>query len=304
LQSESLISKAVEAYKKDKTIQTVFRELGAIQYDQRNLSWKGLDNVSMITLDDRRKFKTSIGDYQKARMDRLRGQVDLVYRNGVSYLVAVADVPEEKEYEPKCVLGVDIGIENLATDSDGQVFSGAEIEKVRMKYNIQRKGLQKTGTRSAKRKLKRISGKERRFKRDINHQISKAIVSKAKGTARAIAMEDLQGIRSRATVRHNQRDRHSKWSFGQLRSFLQYKSKVAGVPMIIVEPRDTSRKCPRCSYIDKRNRKTRNEFKCLQCGYKAMADYVAACNIAARAAVKQPMVAPLFSAVTSPLPLQ
>src|SRR5713101_1084061 len=79
--------------------------------------------------------------------------------------------------------------------------------------------------------------------------------------------------------------------------------EITGVSLEIVEPRDTSRECPRCSYIDKRNRKTRNDFKCLQCGYAAMADYVAACNIAARAAVKQPMVAPLFSAVTSPHPL-
>jgi len=114
----------------------------------------------MITLDGRKKFKTMIGDYQKARQHRLRGQVDLVYRNGVSYLVAVVEVPEEKEYEPKGVLGVDLGIENLATDSDGQVFSGTKIEKVRTKYNRQRKGLQKTGTRSPKRKLKRMSGKE------------------------------------------------------------------------------------------------------------------------------------------------
>jgi len=36
-----VISKVVEAYKKDKTIKPVLRELGAIQYDQRNLSWKG-----------------------------------------------------------------------------------------------------------------------------------------------------------------------------------------------------------------------------------------------------------------------
>lgn len=92
-------------------------------------------------------------------------------------------------------------------------------------------------------------------------------------------------IRSRVTVGRGQRDRHSKWTFGKLRDFLTYKAKREGVP---------SRQCPECLYIDKRNRKTRSIFECLKCGYMEMADYVAACNIAARAAVNQPIVAPLF----------
>ena len=62
------------------------------------------------------------------------------------------------------------------------------------------------------------------------------------------------------------------------------------MPLKVVNSKNTSRKCPECQYIDKRNRKTQNQFECLQCGYKEMADYVAAVNIAARAAVKQPIV--------------
>jgi putative transposase len=112
-------------------------------------------------------------------------------------------------------------------------------------------------------------------------------------------MEDLKGIRSRVTVNRSQRDRHSKWAFDQLRSFVEYKARVKGVPLKIVDARNTSRECPKCHYIDARNRKTRDDFACLRCGYQAMADYVAACNIKDRAAVNQPIVAPLFSAVTS-----
>lgn len=294
------ISKVVEAYKRDKSIKPVFRELGAIQYDQRNMSWKGLDRVSMITAKGRMKFKTRIGDYQRSRADRLKGQADLIFRKGVFYLIAVVDAPEQSEYDAVGTLGIDLGIENIATDSDGQVFSGQKIEKVRQRYNKHRRGLQKTGTRSAKRKLKRMSGKEGRFKRDVNHVISKAIVSKAKGTTRAVALEDLSGIRTRATVRRNQRDRYSKWSFNQLRQFVEYKVKRDGVPLRAVNPKNTSRECPKCHCIDARNRKTRSQFKCIQCGYEAMADYVAAINIAARASVKEPIVAPLFLAVTSP----
>jgi len=299
-----VISKVVEAYKRDKSIKPVFRELGAIQYDQRNMSWKGLDRVSLITLKGRIKLRIRIGEYQKARADRIRGQADLIYKNGQFYLIAVVDAPDEEEFDPVGgALGVDLGIENLATDSDGQVFSGEKVEKMRKRYNGLRARLQKKGTRSAKRHLKKMSGREKRFKRDINHVISKAIVSKAKGTLRAIALEDLSGIRSRATVigRKQQRDRHSKWSFRQLRTFVEYKAKRDGVPVKFVDPKNTSRECPKCHNIDARNRRTRNHFKCTECGYEAMADHVAACNIAARAAVNQPIVAPLlFLAVTSP----
>lgn len=299
-----VISKVVEAYKRDKRIKPTFRELGAIQYDQRNLSWKGLDRVSLITLQGRLKLQTRIGEYQMSRADRIRGQADLIYKNGVFYLITVVDAPEESEFDPVGALGVDLGIENIATDSDGQVFSGENVERVRKHYNKLRAELQRAKNtskhRSAQRKLKKISGREKRFKRDVNHVISKAIVSKAKGTTRVIALEDLSGIRTRATVRRKQRDRHSKWSFGQLRQFVEYKAKREGVPVRIVDPRNTSRECPKCHNIDARNRPTRDHFKCTECGYEAMADYVAACNIAARASVKEPIVAPLFSAVTSP----
>lgn len=294
------ISKVVEAYKRDRSIKPVFRELGAIQYDQRNLSWKGLDRVSMITAKGRMKFQTRIGEYQKARADRIRGQADLIYRKGVFYLVAVVDAPEKSQYDPISTLGVDLGIENIATDSDGQVFSGKKVEHIRQKYNRQRRILQKANTRNSRRHLRKTSGKEKRFKRDINHQISKAIVSKAKGTTRAIALEDLSGIRTRATVRHSQRDRHSKWSFNQLRQFVQYKAKKEGVSVKVVNPKNTSRKCPKCHCIDKRNRPSRSQFKCIQCGYEAMADHVAAINIAARAGVDQPIAVPVFTAIASP----
>jgi putative transposase len=68
------------------------------------------------------------------------------------------------------------------------------------RYFRLRKSLQHIGTRSAKRKLHKISGKERRFKKDTNHCLSRYIISKAKGTARAIGIENLKYIRSRSRV--------------------------------------------------------------------------------------------------------
>ena len=92
-----VIDKVVEAYKRDKNIKPTFKPLGAIQYDQRNLTWKGIDRVSIMTLQGRLKLSTRIGDYQKTRFYRVRvkGQTDLVYRNEVFYLIAVVDAPEK-----------------------------------------------------------------------------------------------------------------------------------------------------------------------------------------------------------------
>ena len=130
--------------------------------------------------------------------------------------------------------------------------------------------------------MRKISGKERRFKKNTNHCLSKYIISKAKGTARAIGIENLNYIRSRSRVTvKSQRDRHSKWAFGELRQFLTYKAKSEGVPLRVIDPKNTSSECPKCHYVDKKNRNK--------------ADYVAAINIAARAAVKQPIVADLIS---------
>ena len=106
-------------------------------------------------------------------------------------------------------------------------------------------------------------------------------------------------IRKRITVGRSQRDRHSKWAFGELRQFLTYKAKREGVALKVVQSYNTSGQCPKCHHVDRKNRKTRNDFECLKCHYTEMADYVAAVNIAARVAVNQPMVAPLFTLAAS-----
>lgn len=220
-----------------------------------------------MTLEGRLKLATRVGEYQHARFDRTKGQCDLVYKKGIFYLIVTVDAPEKSEYDPIGKLGVDLGIENLAVDSDREVFESKQVEQKRRYYSNRRSILQRVGTRSAKRRLQKISGKERRFKKDTNHTISKAIVSKAKGTNRAIILEDLTDIRSKATVKKDQRDKHSKWTF----RFITYKSKSEGVLLKIVEPINTSRECPKCHHIDKRNRKSQNEFKCQNCGYEDMA---------------------------------
>ena len=282
------ISKVAEAYKRDKTVQPTFRPHGAIMYDSRLLSWKGLDRASILTLDGRQVVPVVMDGYHRARMDRIRGQADLIYRNGTFYLAVVVDVPEPPPLKPDDWLGVDLGIVNIAADSDGQTYSGGQVNGLRKRHAKLRQRLQKKGTKSAKRLLKKRRHKEHRFAANENHRIAKQLVTKAQDTRRGIALEDLTGIRDRITVKKAQRRRQHSWAFYQLRQFILYKAKLAGVPVVLVDPRNTSRTCPQCGLIDPHNRPTQASFRCIACGFAGPADTIAAGNIARRAAVNPP----------------
>ena len=280
------IAEACEAYKRDKMPK--FRLNGAMVYDQRILFWKGLERASILTLKGR-KVPVRIGEYQRARTGRIRGQADLILKKGVFYLAVVVDAPEPSKFDPVDALGVDLGIVNLAVDSDGAAYGGEDVNKVTSRCERLKAKLQRCGTRSAKRHLKRLSGREKRFRRNVNHVISRRPVAKAKDTRRMIALEDLGDIRNGATVRRAQRRRRSSWGFRQLRSFIEHKAALAGVP-VVVEPGGTFRTCPVCGCVKKRNRPNMGEFGCVSCGFAGPAGHVAALNIAARAAVNQTIV--------------
>lgn len=297
------IAKVSEAYKRDKSIKPEFSPDGAIVYDQRILSWKGLEAVSILSLTGRLKVPIRIGEYQKVRMgSRIRGQADLILRNGIFYLAVVVEAPEPSKFDTIDTLGIDMGIVNLATDSDGGNFSGEQTDIIREKYAKLKAGLQKAGSRSAKRHLKKISGRERRFHTHTNHVISKNVVAKAKDTGRMIAIEDLEGIRTRVTVIKAQRSRHHSWAFAQLGSFIEYKAALAGVPLVFVTGAYTSQTCPVCNHISKRNRPTRDEFRCVQCGYAGSADHIGAINIAFKGEVIRPIVSRMFFDLNHVLP--
>lgn len=277
------IYKVVDAYKRDKDIQPTFRPHGSIVYDQRILSWKGSDRVSILTNDGRQVMPWVCGAYQHAQLDRVRGQADLIYRDGMFFLYVTIDIGDVPIGDPIKYLGVDLGQKNIAADSDGETFCGAHNANLRSRHARLRRKLQRKGTKSAKKLLRRRRLKESRFASDLNHRISKSIVRKAKGTGRGIGLEDLTHIRERTMVRKSQRRAHHSWAFAKLRSFVGYKAALEGVPMVCVDPRNTSRTCPECGCIDKRNRPTRGRFACISCGHSAAADTTAARNIAGRA---------------------
>ncbi len=283
------IGKTCESYRSDKKTLHVFKKHSALVYDQRILSFKGLDTVSILSLDGRFKIPIVFGEYAQLHRRMIRGQADMIYVKENLFLCLCIELPEGTPIEPKGTLGVDLGICNLATTSDGDNFSGKEVDAVRERMTTIKRKLQKHGSKSAKRHLKKLSGKEARFKRNTNHIISKKIASKAKDTSCSIALEDLKGFNGRQTVRKADRERFGKWSFDQLRQFIEYKSRLAGVPVITVNPRNTSRTCSECGFISKANRKSQSLFSCVKCGMSMNADFNAALNIALRAAVNPPI---------------
>ncbi len=270
-----------------------FGPRGSLRYDARTYRLMSLDRVSLNTLQGRVECRLLLGKRQHGMLiDRTWkiGGADLVWRGGIYYLHVTQSKEAPEETATSETLGVDFGMVNLATDSDGETFSGAEIKSVRQRYHQRRQTLQKVGTRSAKRRLKKMSGREKRFQKDTNHRISKSLVQKAARTRKALALEDLTGIRERGTVRRvNRYERHS-WAFSQLRTFISYKAAWAGVPVRLVDPRNTSRTCSQCGHCEKANRQSQASFRCQQCGFCLNADVNAALNIS-RVEVKRPMVA-------------
>jgi len=136
--------------------------------------------------------------------------------------------------------------------------------------------------------LKTLAGHEARFRRWTNHTIAKRLVAYAKDTKAALVLEELTNIRDRITVRKGQRAKQHSWSFRQLREVLVYKARQAGVPVVYVDPRNTSRTCTHCGFVDKRNRRSQSEFSCIRCGFASHADLNAARNLATRGLVTAP----------------
>jgi putative transposase len=289
------IAQVCEAYGRDKSIRPRFKKYSSIPYDQRLMAFKWRECVSLLTLEGRIKVPVVMGKYQSERFNGKHGQCDLVRRkDGKWFLLVSVEAPDGKPVDSTDFIGVDFGVVNLAVDSDGQMHMGDDVERTRKHYEKVKRSLQRKATRqkrsdkrplNARRKLKAISGRERRFKANTNHTIAKKIVAKATDTGRGVAIEDLEGIRNRTRFRKKQRDRMSKWAFAELRGYIEYKAALAGVKVQPVDPCDTSKRCPECKHVSEKNRIRRGVFLCDECGYFDHADIVGAKNIRSGAQV-------------------
>jgi putative transposase len=278
---------------------------GFATYDARIFSFREKDwTVSLTTVEGRERFELAIGRYQRERLAGSNPKsATLVKRKDGSYSIQICvEAEPSPPQRTDRVLGVDLGRTDIAHTSEGDNWNGQQLNRIRDHYSKLRAVLQRKaskGTRSSRRRcrelLQRLSGKERRFQTWVNHRISKAIVSRAKTTNSAIALEDLTGIRERVNQQPRskaERRRTNNWAFYQLRMFVVYKAAIAGVPVVLVPPAYTSQTCHRCLHIHPdptQSYRSGKKFKCGHCGWEGDADLNGANVIALLgAAVNQP----------------
>ena len=277
------IAKVADAYKLDKKTKRIFRPLGSIAYDSRIMTYKPDNIVSLWCIGGRQKIKFVCHNH--AYLPYIKGEADLVFKKGKFYLFQTVDVPEEDVEDVEEFVGCDFGLTDIVVTSDGIRHSAEWLNTYRehrqkVRSSIQAKAdTSKRSTRRNCRKLsKRLQGKERTHSQIVNHTIAKSIILSAKESGKGVAIEDLTNIRFTSKRRNKKfRTKLGKWSFGQLRSFLEYKGLLYGVPVVVVDPRYTSQICNVCKHLGKR---TNKHFKCNNCGNDTDADVNASLNIA------------------------
>jgi len=274
----------VHSYKKDRQHYHNFKESGAVTLNKWAYKLVGVSSVKITTTQGRLTLSLAHGGKQREILAAGKiGEADLIYRDGEFYLAISVTIPDVPTKPTNGVIGIDLGVSQVTTDSDGESVAGEPIKAMRRKMRRVRGLLQKKGTKSAKRHLKRVGKKESRYRKNANHVISKQIVAKAVNTAKALALEDLKKIRERSNgFGREMRWLLGGWSFADLRAKITYKAQDAGIPCVFVDPRNTSRTCSKCGHCDKANRKSQSRFECNLCGFVANADVNAAVNIGVR----------------------
>lgn len=251
-----------------------------IRYDARSFNvWWDRNEVSFSTIEGRKTCKLIVPEYFQQYLSWKRCTADLFIRNNQVFLHIVVEKEIDDPISNGTFVGCDRGIKKLAVTSDKRFFGGGHVKQVSRRYQRLRSVLQSKG-HSGKRHFRKISSKENRFRRDVNHCISKQIVQELeKGTT--LILEKLTGIKERTTRKRRKKNRfeHNSWSYCQLEEFLKYKAASRSVLVEYVSARYTSRGCNKCGHIARANRTCQSRFKCKQCSYQCNADLNASFNI-------------------------
>jgi IS605 OrfB family transposase len=289
-QAAHAITGCLERRSNGKTVSRPTFTAPTVKYDTRTMTLFDDDTVSLSTTESRVRCPLALPDadddgYQRQYLDSDEWRVTertLTARDG-DYVLHIGfrrpkTDTERNTAEDGTVLGVDLGIDNLAVTSTASFVSGRELAHDLREFETVRAGLQQTGTRSAHRTLERSSGRELRYVRDVLHWVSNAIVDEAlRFQCDVIAFEDLTDIRDRTDASWGHR-----WAFRTLYEQVEYKAEAVGVAVKQVGSAYTSTRCAECGFTVDENRPTRTDFQCQKCESEANADYNAAKNIGMR----------------------
>jgi putative transposase len=235
--------------------------------------------TSLTTVMGRRKICFDFPDYYKVKYEGWNVVTSTISKrrsSGDFFLGVVVEKLNPLVSKAGEVLGIDRGLKNIAVTSDNEFYASKRLNSIRGRYAYTRATLQAKGTRSAKRRLKRIAGRERRFIACQNHTITKKIASTPFSY---FILEDLTNIGKKEVKNGNVRYRLNMWPFYQFETFLTYKAEAFGKRVEKVPPEMTSIACSRCGCIDRNNR-IGSVLKCIRCGFEINIDLNAARNIA------------------------
>ena len=246
------------------------------------VDWES-QTVRMSTTAGRQTIRFSIPDYAQKYAGYSTDTADLIERDGLWWLHVVVSVPAPEVEQAEAVVGVDLGINRPAVTSNNHFLGQRRWKAVEGRYFKLIRALQKRGTKSAKRHLRKTKRRRARFRRDADHVLSKQIVAAAEPGS-TIVLENLKDIRKRMKARRRtqiKRRMHS-WPFASLKTKVEYKAEERGCTVVAVDPRHTSQTCSCCGHTARNNRRSQSMFKCRKCGYHLNADLNAARNIAAK----------------------
>ena len=261
------------------------KEKCTMRYDVRTVTLRG-SQLTFSTCGRRVKAIISIPGFFTERYPdsegwKLKGANIGIDRKGRVFVNLIYECPDYDTVENDGrIVGLDRGVYNIVTTSDGVHYGAKDARRVKRKYNHVRSELQEKGTRSARRRLKAISGCEKRFVHDQNHCISKKLAN-TDGDVSIYVLEDLSSmnmLRLRGKSSKTMRKWLSAWSYSDLEYKLIYKCRRNGIRVEFVDARYTSQKCSVCKTIDKASRKG-NRYVCRHCGNSMHADVNAAINI-------------------------
>ena len=261
------------------------KEMCTMRYDVRTITLRG-SQLTFSTCDKRIRTIITIPEFFTERYSPSEGWkfkganigMDRKKRVFVNLIYERPDSVIEENNDGK-IVGLDRGVYNIVTTSDGVHYGAKDARRVKRRYNHVRSVLQEKGTRSAKRRLKAISGREKRFVQDQNHCISKKLANSE--DVSVYVLEDLSSmnmLRLKGKSNKTMRKWLSNWSYSDLEFKLAYKCLMNGIRVEFVDARNTSRKCSVCKTIDKASRKG-NRYVCRHCGSRMHADTNAAINI-------------------------
>ena len=283
--------KATEAVKSASTLQKAGRRVGMPQSDacppRYNLHTYRVDwqsqTVRMSTTGGRQTIRFDVPDYGAHYAGYPVDTADLINRDGVWWLHVVVSVPAPDVEPTDEIVGVDLGIAQPAVTSNNRFLGKPAWKAIEGRLFYLKRQLQRKGSKSAKRHLRKVRGKQARFRRNCDHVLSSQIVQSASPGA-TIVLENLTDIRKRSKIRKQTKTsrRVHSWSFAQLKSFIAYKAEERGCTVAGVDPRHTSQTCSCCGHVARNNRRSRGRFVCRVCGFELHADLNAARNIAAK----------------------